>query len=325
MTKIYGFKKLKIWQQSLELTKRTYALSNTFPKTVSNSLVDQLRRTCVSLASNISKGASNTHYNNLAKVNCTELINQLIISQELQLVSETDITDVKALIEEISTELENIASAEGSLEENVSEHRVVSNQQELILQNNYQFHYTASVDQRALIGEETKIWHHSHIMSDSKVGKKCSIGQNVFIASGVVLGSNVKVQNNVSIYTGVTCGDDVFLGPSMVFTNVINPRSAVNRRDQYKKTNVQKGATIGANATIICGNHIGQYAFVAAGAVVTKDVLEYALVAGNPAKQIGWMSEAGHKLSFDEKGEARCSESNELYRLVDNQVKKITA
>ena len=183
-------------------------------------------------------------------------------------------------------------------------------------------HETAVVDQPCQIGEGTKIWHFSHIMQNCVLGEKCNIGQNVVISPEVILGNNVKVQNNVSIYTGVTCEDDVFLGPSMVFTNVVNPRSAINRRGQYSKTHVGRGASIGANATIVCGHNIGKYAFIGAGAVVTKEVPDYALLVGNPAKQIGWMSEYGHRLEFDEKGLASCEESGELYVLVDNKVRK---
>ena len=185
-------------------------------------------------------------------------------------------------------------------------------------------HETAVIDDGCIIGNGTKIWHFSHIMPKCQIGEKCNIGQNVVISPEVVLGNNVKVQNNVSIYTGVTCEDDVFLGPSMVFTNVINPRSAVNRRGQYSKTKVGRGASIGANATIVCGHDIGTFAFIGAGAVVTKHVPAYALVVGNPSKQIGWMSEYGHRLTFDEHGSATCLESQEVYLLKDNQVQKIT-
>lgn len=187
----------------------------------------------------------------------------------------------------------------------------------------YFSHETAVIDEDCEIGAGTKIWHFCHIMPRCKIGENCNIGQNVVISPQVVLGRNVKIQNNVSIYTGVTCDDDVFLGPSMVFTNVINPRSSINRRNQYVKTNVKKGATIGANATIVCGHDIGKYAFIGAGAVVTKEVSDYALVLGNPAKQVGWMSEYGHKLSFDKKGIATCPESNELYQLKEGKVVKI--
>ena len=184
-------------------------------------------------------------------------------------------------------------------------------------------HETALVDDGCIIGNETKIWHFSHIMSNCKIGKKCNIGQNVVVSPGVILGDNVKVQNNVSIYTGVICDDDVFLGPSMVFTNVVNPRSAINRRDQYAKTHVGKGASIGANATIVCGHDIGEYAFIGAGAVVTKTVPAFALVVGNPARQLGWVGEYGHRLMFDEKGIAVCQESQQEYKLENNNVTKI--
>jgi len=188
----------------------------------------------------------------------------------------------------------------------------------------YFVHPTAIVDAGCEIGKGTKIWHFSHIMSNCKIGAQCSLGQNVVVSPQVILGRNVKVQNNVSIYTGVTCDDDVFLGPSMVFTNVINPRSAIIRRDQYLKTHVGKGASIGANATIVCGHNIGEYAFIGAGAVVTKDVPAYALVLGNPAKQTGWMSEYGHKLKFDANGIAQCPESKEKYHLNKGKVIKIS-
>jgi UDP-2-acetamido-3-amino-2,3-dideoxy-glucuronate N-acetyltransferase len=188
----------------------------------------------------------------------------------------------------------------------------------------YFVHASAIVDDGCNIGEGTKIWHFSHIMPGCTIGERCNIGQNVVVSSDVVLGNNVKIQNNVSIYTGVTCADDVFLGPSMVFTNVINPRSAINRRDQYAKTHVGKGASIGANATIVCGHDIGEYAFIGAGAVVTKNVPDYALVVGNPARQLGWVGEYGHRLNFDTSGMATCPESGQQYLLHDNQVKRIS-
>jgi UDP-2-acetamido-3-amino-2,3-dideoxy-glucuronate N-acetyltransferase len=190
--------------------------------------------------------------------------------------------------------------------------------------SDYFAHETAVVDDGAEIGAGTKIWHFSHIMPGAKIGERCNIGQNVVISPDVVLGANCKVQNNVSIYTGVICEDDVFLGPSMVFTNVTNPRSAILRRDQYSKTHVGRGASIGANATIVCGHDIGEFAFIGAGAVVTKHVPAYALVVGNPAKQIGWMSEFGHRLEFDADGNAICPESGETYRFADGSVTKIS-
>ena len=188
----------------------------------------------------------------------------------------------------------------------------------------YFCHETAIIDHNCSIGDGTKIWHFSHIMPNCTIGKNCNIGQNCVISPEVVLGNNVKIQNNVSVYTGVICEDDVFLGPSMVFTNVINPRSGVNRRGQYTKTIVKKGVSIGANATIVCGHDIGQYAFIGAGAVVTKEIPAYALVVGNPAKQIGWMSEYGHRLKFDENNEAVCEESGERYKLDSQKVSKIS-
>lgn len=184
-------------------------------------------------------------------------------------------------------------------------------------------HETATVDAGCQIGAGTKIWHYSHIMSGCTLGERCNIGQNVVISPNVILGNNVKVQNNVSVYTGVTCDDDVFLGPSCVFTNVTNPRSAINRKSEYAKTYVGKGATIGANATIVCGHDIGEYAFIGAGAVVTKTVPPYALLVGNPARQIGWMSEYGHRLEFNEDGLAVCPESGDKYLLQDNRVSRL--
>ncbi len=191
------------------------------------------------------------------------------------------------------------------------------------MENKFFAHPTAVIDEGCEIGNGVKIWHFSHIMPGCTIGDNCNIGQNVVVSPGVILGNNVKVQNNVSIYEGVSCEDDVFLGPSMVFTNVINPRSAVLRKHEYKKTLVKKGASIGANATIVCGNNIGEFSFIGAGAVVTKEVPPYALVMGNPARQTGWVSEYGIKLKFDEDGQAVCSESGEKYVLKDNKVNKL--
>ena len=192
------------------------------------------------------------------------------------------------------------------------------------MSTNYFAHPTAVIDNNCEIGEGSKIWHFSHIMSSCQIGANCNIGQNVVVSPQVILGNNVKVQNNVSIYTGVICDDEVFLGPSMVFTNVINPRSAIDRKNKYMQTKVGKGATIGANATIVCGNNIGKYAFIGAGAVVTKEVKSYALVVGNPARQTGWVSEYGHKLHFNTEGIATCKESKEIYKLNNGEVEKIS-
>ncbi|MEI8201376.1 MAG: DapH/DapD/GlmU-related protein [Bacteroidota bacterium] len=192
------------------------------------------------------------------------------------------------------------------------------------MEKEYFVHESSYVDEGCQIGKGTKIWHFSHVMNNCVIGENCNIGQNVVISPEVVLGNNVKIQNNVSIYTGVICEDDVFLGPSMVFTNVINPRSAVNRKSQYLKTIVRKGATIGANSTIVCGHEIGEFAFIGAGAVITKEVPAYALMVGNPARQSGWMSEYGHRLHFNPEGIAICPESKEKYLLNDNHVNKIS-
>ncbi|MFM2039232.1 MAG: dTDP-D-Fucp3N acetylase [Bacteroidota bacterium] len=188
----------------------------------------------------------------------------------------------------------------------------------------YFAHETAVIDEGCSIGKGTKIWHFSHVMSGSVLGEDCNLGQNVVVSPGVVLGRNVKVQNNVSIYTGVICEDHVFLGPSMVFTNVINPRSHVVRKDQYATTLVKEGASIGANATVICGNSIGRFALIGAGAVITKDVPDYALVVGNPARQLGWVSEYGHRLNFDTEQRATCMESGQQYTIIDHQVIRIS-
>jgi UDP-2-acetamido-3-amino-2,3-dideoxy-glucuronate N-acetyltransferase len=187
----------------------------------------------------------------------------------------------------------------------------------------YYAHETAIIDDGAIIGKGTKIWHFSHIMPKSTIGENCNIGQNVVISPDVIIGNNAKIQNNVSVYTGVICEEDVFMGPSMVFTNVINPRSAVNRKAEYLQTYVKKGVTFGANCTIVCGITIGEYAFIGAGAVITKDVKPYALIVGNPGKQIGWMSEYGQRLEFDKNGLAICPESKQKYEIINNEVKKI--
>jgi UDP-2-acetamido-3-amino-2,3-dideoxy-glucuronate N-acetyltransferase len=195
--------------------------------------------------------------------------------------------------------------------------------QDYRIMKNYFVHETAVIDNDCSIGQNTKIWHFSHIMSHAQLGENCNIGQNVVVSPKVILGNNVKIQNNVSIYTGVVCEDDVFLGPSMVFTNIINPRSAVVRRDQYIETLVKKGASIGANATIICGNIIGSYSLIGAGSVITKDVPDYALIIGNPGKQIGWVSQYGHRLEFNKDLKATCPESGEFYELKNNKVIRI--
>lgn len=188
----------------------------------------------------------------------------------------------------------------------------------------YQAHETAVIDPGCTVGDDTRIWHFSHIMAGCVIGPSCNIGQNVVISPGVILGRNVKIQNNVSVYTGVVCEDDVFLGPSCVFTNILNPRSAITRKEQYRQTLVQRGATIGANATIVCGHTIGRYALIGAGAVVTKEIPPYALVVGNPSRQIGWVSEYGHRLDFDADGGAVCPESGQKYRLTENGVERIS-
>jgi len=191
------------------------------------------------------------------------------------------------------------------------------------MKKEYYVHESSYIDEPCEIGKGTKIWHFSHIMRDCIIGPNCNIGQNVVISPNVILGKNVKIQNNVSVYTGVECEDGVFLGPSMVFTNIINPRSMINRRGSYVKTIVKKGATIGANATIVCGNDIGKFAFIGAGAVVTKEIPDYAVVVGNPARQLGWISEYGHRLTFKDESRAKCPESHEVYQIENNRVFKL--
>jgi UDP-2-acetamido-3-amino-2,3-dideoxy-glucuronate N-acetyltransferase len=207
----------------------------------------------------------------------------------------------------------------------VTEEAKLCNKMDTATAKHYNAHPSAFIDEGCRIGHGTTIWHFSHLMAGAVIGNKCNIGQNVVISPGVVLGNNVKVQNNVSIYEGVICEDDVFLGPSMVFTNVINPRSAIIRKHEFRQTLVRTGASIGANATIICGNEIGEYAMIGAGAVVTKPVPAFALVVGNPAHQIGWVSEYGHRLHFGQDGRAICEESKSEYRLSDNKVEKISS
>jgi len=328
----YSFQKLRIWQDSIWIFKQIYRLTSTWPSEEKFGLTSQIRRAIVSVSSNIAEGVSRKSYKDQARMiqiaysSLMEVVSQLELAKALGYFKEEHelYTRINKLSNMINSYYNNRMS---KVEEDETEYESPNPQinkstnTELIDFEDIQFHFTAFIDQPSQIGAGTKIWHFTHIMQNSVIGKNCNIGQNVVVSPKVVLGNNVKVQNNVSIYTGVICEDHVFLGPSMVFTNVVNPRSEVNRKSEYKKTLVKQGATIGANATIVCGVTIGKYAFVGAGAVITKDVSDYSLMVGNPAQQIGWMSEFGHRLIFDDAGIAICPESRDNYKLENDQVK----
>lgn len=337
----YSFQKLHVWQLAIKLTKEIYVLIASFPPEEKYGLSSQIKRAAISISSNIAEGSARKSSKDQARFyqyaysSLMEVVSQLELAIELGFIAKHSLDE---LINELSNKLNSLHknTLKNKVEEELQSYEqlnkstikhanesTIQQSPELILQENFKYHYTALIDDGSEIGEGTKIWHFSHIMKDAKLGMNCNIGQNVVVSPNVTLGNNVKVQNNVSIYTGVICEDDVFLGPSMVFTNVINPRSAVNRRDQYLETIVKQGASIGANATIVCGNNIGEYAFIGAGAVVTKEVPAYALVVGNPAKQIGWISEYGHRLEFNEEGIATCKEGGDKYQISDNIVTKI--
>ncbi len=350
---------MNVWQRSIELADLIYELTKTFPDDEKFGLVSQLRRASVSISSNLAEGISRrsfkeqAHFTSIAFGSLMEVLSQSILSERKEYISKNDLFKVRELGFELSnkinalrkyqlaqktkyveepraeygnelSELEPLVEQLNNLTSEAIDYPIESVEQlnDLTIEPDYFAHPTAIIDPKVQIGQNTKIWHFSHIMSNSVIGETCNIGQNVVVSPDVKLGNNVKVQNNVSIYTGVICEDDVFLGPSMVFTNVINPRSAVNRKNEYLQTIVRKGATIGANATIVCGHNIGKYAFIGAGAVVTKEIPDYALVVGNPAKQIGWMSEHGERLVFDENGMAVCSGSRDRYLLEDGVVVK---
>jgi UDP-2-acetamido-3-amino-2,3-dideoxy-glucuronate N-acetyltransferase len=319
-------KKLDVWQEAINLVKLVYDLTNKIPKEELYGIISQIRRSVISIPSNIAEGSGRKsnkeyiHFLNIARGSLAELDTQVLITKELFHIKISEVENKIETVGKLLNGLINYLKSKNMVKEDSAEYK--SNHYSSFT-NNYFVHETAIIDEKCQIGEGTKIWHFSHIMSGCQIGEECNIGQNVVISPEVILGNKVKVQNNVSIYTGVICEDEVFLGPSMVFTNITNPRSGIVRKDQYEKTIVKKGATIGANATIVCGHNIGEYAFIGAGAVVTRDVKPYALIVGNPAKQIGWMSEYGHRLEFNDKGIAICSESNEKYQLENNQVKKI--
>ncbi len=320
----------------MTLTEEIYQVTADFPKEEVYGLTNQLRRAIVSVSSNLAEGAGRiskkeqARFTEIAYSSLMEVLNQLLIAERLKYLQQEKLDSFRKSILAIANQLNALRNAQNDrIEEPEVPYQPINPStlqpsEDSTLQlseedENYFIHPTSIAESNSQIGSGTKIWHFCHVMSGAKIGANCSLGQNVFVANGVVLGDNVKVQNNVSIYEGVTCEDDVFLGPSMVFTNVINPRSAVSRKSAYLPTYVGKGASIGANATIVCGNNIGRYAFIGAGAVVTKDVPDYALVVGNPAKQTGWMSAFGERLEF-ENGKAVCPGSGETYFLLDGKV-----
>ena len=329
-------KDLDVWKEAMNLVKMIYEFTLKLPEEEKYGIISQLRRAVVSIPSNIAEGSSRKsdkellYFLNISRGSLAEIETQLIIISSIYKIEDSKINDKIAAVGKLSNGLIKYLknkNGESKLNDGEADYNTESSiHQSPITPDSYRDHYfaheTAVIDEGCQIGEGTKIWHFSHIMKDCVIGKGCNLGQNVVVSPNVVLGNNVKVQNNVSIYTGVICEDDVFLGPSMVFTNITNPRSAIIRRDQYEKTVVKKGASIGANATIVCGNNIGEYSFIGAGAVVTKEVKPYALIVGNPAKQIGWMSEYGHRLDFNDQGVAVCPESKEKYYLKDEIVKK---
>ncbi|HMO41509.1 MAG TPA: four helix bundle protein [Saprospiraceae bacterium] len=328
----FSFERLRVWEDAMVLVKMVYELTAVFPKEelYLYGLTNQLRRAAVSVPSNLAEGHSKKsskeqmRYIEIAFGSLMEAQCQIQIAQRLQYVSEDATTPIMESIAAIARQLNALRNSQANKTEEPEVPYTPSPNSPIPLSPSNPFiHPTALADPGATIGSGTKIWHFCHVMAGAVIGENCSLGQNVFVANGVVLGNNVKVQNNVSIYEGVICEEDVFLGPSMVFTNVMNPRSAVNRKSEYQQTLVGRGATIGANATIVCGLHIGAYAFIGAGAVVTKTIPPYALVVGNPARQIGWMSEHGERLHFDEKNEATCPGSGEQYCLADGVVVKV--
>lgn len=329
----FYFETMRVWQDSMQLVESVYSHSKTFPKEEQFGLTSQMRRAAVSISSNLAEGSARKSFKEQARFtevafsSLMELHCQITIAQRLEYLPEEAAQNMQSSIQSIARQLNALRDTQlGRAEEPEIEYESshspppeADKHTPILLSSEYFVHPSSIVESNSTIGSGTKIWHFCHVMSGATIGANCSLGQNVFVANGVVLGDNVKVQNNVSIYEGVTCEDDVFLGPSMVFTNVINPRSAVSRKSAYLPTQVGKGASIGANATIICGNNIGKYAFIGAGAVVTKDVPDYALVVGNPAKQIGWMSAFGERLEF-ENGKAVCPGSGETYFLLDGKV-----
>lgn len=336
MATLKKFEDLEIWQLAFQLSDEVYSVIKNTDLEKDYSLRNQIDRASMSISDNIAEGFERggnkefIHFLSIAKASCGEVRSQLYKVQSRNYINENRLAELKEKSELISKKigafinyLQKSDYKGNKFKEEQTEYSTSNLKLETLNLKLFFAHETAVIDEGCDIAEGTKIWHFSHIMSNCKIDKNCNIGQNVVVSPEVVLGENVKVQNNVSIYSGVICENDVFLGPSMVFTNVINPRSAVNRRGEYLKTIVKKGASIGANATIVCGHDIGEYAFIGAGAVVTKTVLPYALVVGNPAKQMGWISEYGHRLDFDANGIAFCEESKEKYKFENGLVKKI--
>lgn len=326
----FSFERLRVWADVMALTEEIYQVTADFPKEELYGLTNQLRRAIVSVSSNLAEGAGRiskkeqARFTEIAYSSLMEVLNQLLIAERLKYLQQEKLDAFRKNILAIANQLNALRNSQNDQIEDpeVPYQPINPSTLQLSEEENYFIHPTSIAESNAIIGSGTKIWHFCHVMSGATIGANCSLGQNVFVAKNVVLGNNVKVQNNVSIYEGVTCEDDVFLGPSMVFTNVINPRSAVSRKSAYLPTRVGKGASIGANATIICGNTIGKYAFIGAGAVVTKDVPDYALVVGNPAKQTGWMSEFGERLEFTD-GKAICNATGDVYVLEKGEVRKV--
>ena len=311
-----SFRKEHIWKKSVSLVKNTYQATRNNPD--NDQVLLSLYSSATFISCDLTKAFSalsvvDKERNMLsAHSRSFELLHLLILAQELDLMTDSDSASISVQCKELTSLINSqltLLQGEPTADLGPPSH--------------YYAHPTAIIDEGATIGTNTKIWHFCHVMSEAIIGNECSLGQNVFVANGVEIGNNVKIQNNVSLYTGVKCQNDVFLGPSMVFTNVINPRSGVNRKNEYAETMVYQGVSIGANATIVCGNPLGAYAFIGAGTVITKPVPAYALMVGNPGRQIGWMSEHGYRLSFDLDGLAICPGSNMQYQLVNNEVSKI--
>lgn len=346
MATIKDFKELNVWKLANRLATEIYAVIKSTSLKNDFELRNQIDRSSGSIADNIAEGFDREgnrefiQYLSIAKGSCAEVRSQLERLKDREYINQNEFENIDSLCVEISKKISSFMSylknsdfKGNKFHEPNSEYQTKSEHQTSNTKPtpnpepqtpNFYAHSTAVIDENCNIGNGTKIWHFSHVMSNCTLGENCNLGQNVVVSPDVVLGKNVKVQNNVSIYTGVICEDDVFLGPSMVFTNVINPRSAVNRRGEYAVTHVRKGASIGANATIVCGNEIGQFALIGAGAVVTKPIKPYALVVGNPSKQIGWVSEYGHRLNFEDKGFAICEESKQEYKLENENVTRIS-
>ena len=338
MATIKKFEDLEIWQLAMELSNDIYYIIKNTDLKADFALRNQIDKSSISVSDNIAEGFEREgnrefiQFLSIAKGSCGEVRSQLYKLKNRKHIEDVKFEELKNKAELTSKKissfmnyLKNTDHKGNKFQEPEAEYQPQTSNLKPQTSNLKPFfaHETAIVDDGCKIGKGTKIWHFSHIMSNCIIGGNCNIGQNVVVSPGVVLGKNVKIQNNVSIYTGVTCDDDVFLGPSMVFTNVINPRSAVNRKDEYLKTHVGKGASIGANATIVCGHDIGAYAFIGAGAVVTKNIPAYSLWVGNPAKQLGWVSEYGHRLTFNKDGIATCPETKEKYKFDGKKVVKM--